>query len=819
MFSYKIFTHFLLGLLLTLSPFLCCKAQQTEDYIIRGNVIDAHSKEALAFVSILINDHPHHGTSTDIDGRFFITSEEPITRLTFSYVGYEKKIYDVQKENIAEPLTISLSQNDIALQEIEVVAGENPADILMRKVIANKDRHNPMKQGAFTYQTYTKLIADVLPDYEQLNKVQSQKIKQRFEKQHLMIMESTTERRFMLPGLSEEKVLASRVSGFKDPAFAALATDIQPFGLYDTYIKILDKNFLNPISKGSIRQYFFNIKDTLFTPENDSVFVLTFQARKNKNFDALKGLLYIHSKDYALQNIIAKPQDRGLINIKIQQQYEWINKQQWFPVQLSYELTAPDYPNKNMGVKMESKSYVHNIKLNLDTELKKKDFGLEEISMTKDAGIKDTAYWSSQRLYPLNPKEQNTYRIIDSLGNHYKFDRLLQAIEVINTGKLSYKFIDIDLMDLARYNEHEGLRLGLDLTTNKRLSPYFSLGAYIAYGFKDKAIKYGGFMDFTPFPNTDFKIRGLYRKDVSEPAIPEYFKNHFRGFRSYLVYRMEGINQQSIQVEGRLWRYLQYRTGLKNQQNTILYPHAYLNDYGDTIKQYDLREINFRLRFAYKEKYVSALRKRMAIEQPYPVLQFSFAKNLTAGKGNFTYNRYILSLEHSFTIKQLGQMSFLVEAGWATGILPYYLLFNGMGSYDKQEWVIARNTFQTMRLYEFRNDRYVSLFFQHNFKSLLFKKGKFKPELILAHNTGWGQLKQPVSGTYLWLDEEQSIPSSSLEKVYLESGLLIDNLVRLKYFNLFYLGLGAGFFYRYGAYRLNKPIDNMAFKLGLKFSF
>ena len=56
----------------------------------------------------------------------------------------------------------------------------------------------------------------------------------------------------------------------------------------------------------------------------------------------------------------------------------------------------------------------------------------------------------------------------------------------------------------------------------------------------------------------------------------------------------------------------------------------------------------------------------------------------------------------------------------------------------------------------------------------------------------------------------------TLESGYYESGLIIDNILRVNILNLFYFGLGAGAFYRYGYYSFEKPIDNAAFKASFK---
>jgi len=111
--------------------------------------------------------------------------------------------------------------------------------------------------------------------------------------------------------------------------------------------------------------------------------------------------------------------------------------------------------------------------------------------------------------------------------------------------------------------------------------------------------------------------------------------------------------------------------------------------------------------------------------------------------------------------------------------------------------------------YEFLSDRYIDVFLSHNFGSLLFKSGKFNPEIILHHNTGWGGLS----------DKYTLYNFKTKEDIYLESGLELARVLKFNYLDLGYITFGAGAFYRYGSYELESFNDNIAFKLNIGFSF
>ena len=70
---------------------------QAQNYSVSGKVIDSETKEALAFVNIIINES-NYGTCTDIDGKFEIKSSVPVDYIRLTYVGYEGKIFNIDDQ-------------------------------------------------------------------------------------------------------------------------------------------------------------------------------------------------------------------------------------------------------------------------------------------------------------------------------------------------------------------------------------------------------------------------------------------------------------------------------------------------------------------------------------------------------------------------------------------------------------------------------------------------------------------------------------------------------------------------------------------------
>ncbi|MBC7862449.1 MAG: carboxypeptidase-like regulatory domain-containing protein, partial [Bacteroidia bacterium] len=202
------------------------KAQIT----LSGKVIDSKTKNPLAFVSIVI-DGVKAGTIADIDGKFsfVIPEENKAGKIIFQYLGYATKTISIENIKDKNNFIIELKSTDFSLAEVKVQVKENPAHRIIKLVTANRDNNNPEKMRSFSYISYNKMFvtADLKEKADTVKRMDttSQKTLSGFlKKQHLFLTESVTERKYKHPGRNNEKVLASRVSGFKNSPFTMLAT-------------------------------------------------------------------------------------------------------------------------------------------------------------------------------------------------------------------------------------------------------------------------------------------------------------------------------------------------------------------------------------------------------------------------------------------------------------------------------------------------------------------------------------------------------------------------------------------------------------------
>jgi hypothetical protein len=784
--------------------------------LIKGKVINEKTKEPLAFVNVVVKN-TFTGTTSDIDGQFQLTVPNNASTLIFSYVGFESRTIIVS--NATAVLRVTLKEKSTMLQEV-VVRPVNPALRIIREAIRNKPLNDPENLSSFSYNSYNKLYSTLLnPDSNAVSeKVDTAKFRQYILNNHLFAHESYTERKYLKPNFSKEIVLGNHLSGIKDPFFAFIATDLQPFSFYKDFIQLLSKNFINPISKGSLERYDFELMDTI-VHESDSIYVISFEPSRGKVFEALKGQVYISTDGYAIEHVIAEPaDDKTLVESLIQQKYEKINGH-WFPVQLNSEFRLKQFEVQGLKLKYVSHSYFTNIKI--EEEISEKEFGLVNVEFAPEANRRDSAFWKTIRTGDFDKKDKNTFHALDSLGEKLKTVQVaFKVLEGLFVGRFKAGSFYIPIEHILQLNQYEVARLGFGFQTGEKISKRFMLEAHGGYGFGDKAMKYGGALQLNIHEKSEAAFKVSYKQDILEPGKTNFIKSAIatrtqESLRNWMASRMDSIEQFKAEFNLRPFRFSQLAIFLQHQKRNPTYSYSFIDN--DQVRtKFNVTEAGLQWRFAFKENYMKIGESKIVTAMSYPQLNLYVSKSFTGAlNGEYDFVKLEMRLDHQFVTRGFGKTTLQLASGFISGNAPYPYLFNGKGSRYSDSFLnnlIALNTFQTMGLYEFFSDRYAYLFLNQNIGRITGNKSKyFRPDLSIIQNMGMGSLRNKIV--------HQGVTFSTMEQGYFESGVIITNLIRFNYLNIVYFGLGGGAFYRYGDYALPKNKDNFVSKFIITLSF
>lgn len=813
---------------------------------ISGTIIDATTKLPLAFVGVTIKE-TKKGMLTDIDGHFAFRNITSGSTLIINYIGYEKKELPISKS--ISPLVITLKRNVASLDEVVVTSDINPAHRIIRLAQQHKKDNDPQRYSSFAYNAYTIAAAgageyflsmankingnkapnkDTLIFKTQKDSLEYQKIlffEKSLRENYFFITESYTQRIFKYPKLSKETVLATKVTGISNPVFAMTSSNFQPFGFYEDYLIMTNQPYLSPLIAGSINMYKFNLR--LVVPhENDTTYVVSYEPLKGKNFSGLKGVLYINSDGYAIENVIASPADEKsmIISFRLQQKYEKLQGH-WFPVQLNTHLQQKLINTDSVLFYWDTRTYINHIVI--DTPINRAAFSAIQLEFQPRAGDQTDSAWQALRPDTLKAKEKITYQAYDSLPKDILnvFDKMNKIAAALAISAIPWGKVDIPFKYLfSGANDYEKFRLGAGIQTNTGLSKWFSTGGYIGYGFGDKAWKWGANLEFIFNDRTRTKLRFDFSQDLQEPgSIPFFNENSSvfsrRSIRNLYSSRMDSIRQWKATFSTRPWPALQTDAWLlREERNPAAYTYNYDPASNNTgFRHFANTEAGIALRFTLNEAYARLGRSQVQLLPPRTQLMLHASIGLKGfANGELDYKRVALQLNHFIRNRQLGETSLLVDLGQVWGDVPYAYLFNARGSISpgsrRGSAVYIPNTFQTVGLYEFTASKTASLFIEHNFGNLLLKPKNIhvRPELVLVQNISYGSLPNAAA--------HKGLNLQAPEKGLFETGLLLNNLYRIN-LKLFYLGFGIGYFQRYGQYALPDKKDNRAIKFGVTGSF
>lgn len=796
---------------------LICSAQ---NHSISGKIFDSNSKEPLAFVNIAANDGKQ-GVTSSIEGYFKLKSNAPIDSIRFSYVGYFPKT--IYKDDLKSgKIEVALQKQSLELQEVVILPGENPAHRIIQKTIDNRNINNPLKNSSFSYTSYNKMIftSDIVgdttlavpKDLPDSLKTPKQQLYEFLNEKHLFMMENVNQRIFKAPSNNYEKVIASKVSGFKDPFFTIINTQIQGISFYNELFVILDKKYVNPISRGSTSKYFFLMQDTLYQ-NLDTVFVISFRPRINTNFDGLEGLLYINTNGYALQNVTAKPhRDEKGISVNIQHQYELIDNKKWFPVQLNTELYFSNVSLNNVG-QIVAKGWSYITDIEIDPELKRRDFGNAELDLDVVSERESGKILEKYRVQPLTKQEEETYVLIDSLSKEANLEKHIGTAKTLMTGFIPISIFNLQLDKLYRYNHYEQSRLGIGFMTNRKLLKNISFGGYIAYSFGNKHLNYGGTLETYFNRKKSFKGELIYKFDVLEDGnLPLYFDNSslldFSLYRHLYINRFNHHRQISYTVSGKPNKRLTLLGSISHQEIFPGYDYNYTNLENNQIFSKNhiatLAEATIGVRYAYNEQIFANDGFMFVTNSDYPVftLQITHAFPNILGS-DYEFNKIDATFSYSYRWKYVGKTSLFLKAGYIDRALPQWGTYAFASNLNK-EYIFASQSFSTMPFNKYYASQHVNLFFTHNFGKSLIRKKYFKPEPIIHQNIGFGWNHQ--------VNFSSNISTTAPEKGYFESGIMINNIIDLGVYSI-----GAGAFYCYGDYASSEILSNFAFKWGISF--
>jgi len=768
---------------------------------VRGRVTDGTTGEPLPFVNVYFKGTTI-GATSDIDGYYSIETRAASDTVVASFVGYQPALKHIVKYRYQE-INLALLPSSISLSEIVIVPGENPADVILKKVISKKPDNNREKLDFYQFEAYNKIEFDANNLSE---KFMNRKIFKPFQfifdyidtsavngKSYLPVFlsESVSDVYYRKnPTSSREFIKANKVSGIRDESISKLLGDkLQQVNIYDNYISLFQKNFVSPIAGFALLSYKYYLIDSA-NIDGQWCYNLAFKPKRKQEF-TFSGNMWIHDTTFAVKRIDMKIADDANINfindLVLQQDYTFVDKKWWM---LSREKMVVDFnlserdSTQNIGFYGTKTTSYRNFIIN---QPKDKEFynSVTPVTVERDATERTDEFWAQARHESLSARENMVYQMVDTLKSLPIFKNWVDAIQMATTGYYVKGLMEWGpYMSTFSFNSLEGARLRLSARTSNAFSKRIMLSGYTAYGFKDEQIKYGtGFM-YMVDKNPRRVLSGSVKYDVEQLGQSQ---NAFReDFLLAAIFRRNPADKLTMVREYKLWYEHEWFPGLSNtlyltQRNVWSAGRAPFQvgcETGDCINQIDIlrtSEITLKTRFAFHEQFLSGEFERLSLGAKYPIVELNYTYGIPGAFGSqFEFHRLQLGVRHWFNVATWGWSKYSVETGKIWGRLPYPLLKIHPGN---ETYWFDESAFNLMNYYEFVSDQYISFNYTHHFVGLFLNK------IPVMRKLKWREVAQVkgvignVSKANLQYSE-LPLGTYTTGKPYFEAGLGLENIFR-----------------------------------------
>lgn len=806
---------------------------QKRTTVVQGSVKDFVSEEILPFVNVYFKGSSV-GTTTDIDGNYYIKTNKPYDTLVISFIGYET-IYRPLKVYQNQTLNLELKESAAILKAVEIKYNKkdkykNPAWDVMRGFIGHRHENDRLYMRAHEYENYNQIQLYVTEMAKGLQKARV--VRKLLETVNKFDTIKSSSGKQLIPLFYSESIGKSYYLGkprrfyehiqknkFKGIALregggvnTLIGSSRERLNFYKNTIPLFTKEFVCPLTTNWRVYYDYILESDQDTLEDVVCYRLRYSPKQSQNL-TFQGKVWISKKDFALKKITAQTHQNININFveKIYVEANYVpvkenlgaNKVYWMPESSVTELWLGEILENISKVQLKFTSVYNNYILNKPHPL---PFYLSSVTVADDVSEPDENLWrQKQQNMDSSVFAQGDYirEIIDSIGEVKPVKRLEKLLVLFSTGYHTIGKIDLGPYPyLYAFNDIEGHRFQLGFKTNGALTNKMTLSGSLAYGTLDKRFKYEADFRYIPLLKPWLVFNASYSRDLTQISLYDdrfntgvlfnSFDNTGTGssafvrasLRSGTLIRPYDHKVANLWVQSQFSKNFFQTVALRNRQLTPIFPFEYKINNREQTNQININELILESRLSFNEQWVFNRNQNTysTLGTFKPVFVFRYTQALDFGNSNISYQKVEINMIHS-TLTNLGNLTYRIQAGRFLQPVPYLLIESHPGNPTP---FFSRNTFNLLEVFEYSSDQYVALFFNNNFNGLLFnyipllRRLKWRSEVGLR--LVYGTISQGTKDLVLkQTSDGRSIPPVTAldEEPYVEMNFGIHNILKI----------------------------------------
>lgn len=780
--KFKIRKYNLIFILWILLPFFA----SAQSKLVSGIVLDQSNLKPIPFANIAVKK-TLTGTISKINGQFELPIKQFPQTIIFSTVGYYSDT--VYVELPLDSMIILLKPREFQINEIVIKAGENPANRIIRNIIANKEKNNPLQFERYQCNTYTKILVSAVNETsndffadDELPVYFSEKLSKNYYQKS--------------PFLTEGIVLDEKQTGLgflKEMSIVGYENNMSlEYNFYDNVIELFDKPFVSPLNSRPFLYYKFYLKDSL-TTKHGKEYLLEFQP-KNKNDLAFKGILHVLDETWQLTEISASiPLDANLnyVNkLHFKHTFQPVNDSLMFfklnEVNAELKITKDnDWVDMAFAARLDKQTIYSDIQLDVHN--------FDSIEINQESRQNQKLNLLKSRPSPLSEGELEAIQKIDSLNNLWQVRSVDALSKMFITGYFPGDYFDFGpYLELLKYNKVEGYRFSVAARTSTDFTHNLMLYGHAGYGTRDQKWKYGAGAKYKlPLKNRSI-VSIEYRNDMTKIGdngsiflIKENMMVTAEDNLIASIFTNSALDKLGIEERYKLTLEHEWRDGLNsffeaNYRN--VYSGMFIPFYKDeqAVDFINIRELKFGMRWSWHEKYTDNYCRRFYMGTQYPIVNL----RITGGQFQIEENtdeflKLRAVVNHDINFGQT-KLEYVWEAGTVIGNVPFPLL--DIQRTD-QSLGYALYSFNMMDEMEFAADKFTSLMAQYHLNGTLLNRVPLLSRLSFREVFSAKMLMSSLS------DAHQStlsypIPFKAANKPYVELSAGLENIFKYFRFDL-----------------------------------